>query len=203
MNDRRCRNGGSRRTPKPVPAALAVALLAMACGAASAQDDAPLQSPECLRALDALQRQEAAAAAAASRPDAGDRASVARRPPDDARGPQRLDLPAPLQAARHRAAVACLGARADLPLPPRRPVLTAPISAPPIGYGSLPPALPTLADPARAPPVRIAPPPVTVTTCDAVSCWTSDGMRWQRSGAGLVGPGGMCSGVAGGVLRCP
>ena len=199
MNDRCCRDVGSCRTTKPALAALA---FAMACGAAGAQDDAPLRSPDCLRALDALQRQEAAVAAAASRPDPGEHASVPRRPPDDAREPHRAELPAPLQAARHRAAIACLGARADLPLPPRRPLETAPISPPPIGRGPSP-ALPTLADPARTPPVRIAPPPVTVTTCDVVGCWTSDGMRWQRSGAGLVGPGGMCSGVPGGALRCP
>ncbi|MCA0242673.1 MAG: hypothetical protein LCI02_17625 [Proteobacteria bacterium] len=105
-----------------------------------------------------------------------------------------------LTAARRQAAVACLGPAA------------AAASGPPLGARQvLPPApamgigVPRLVSPSSAaapPPVPAPRPPVSITSCDPVGCWASDGSRLQRAGPMLIGPRGMCSSAAG-VLSCP
>jgi hypothetical protein len=44
--------------------------------------------------------------------------------------------------------------------------------------------------------------PKSITSCDALGCWASDGTRLQRVGPNLLGPRGFCS-APGGVLQCP
>ena len=157
---------------------------ALACSAPAAQPGDPLASGGCLRALDALQAQEAAAAA-------GDRPEARERP----------RTLVGLLRARRQAALACLGSRADAPAgrptPAQEPVVVAPVRD--LAPLLLPPgpALPQAASPRGPQPFPM------VTTCDAVACWTSDGSRLPRTGAGLVGPRGPCTGVPGTPLQCP
>lgn len=157
-----------------VPIAAVLAGWAMAAGA---QDDDPLQSPACRRALevlDAQQRERPATEGAASAP-----ASRAR-----------------LQVLRREASVACLGTAPDRA--PQRARLQTPIEVAP------PAPAPAARRPATAAPPavpRVAAPAV-ITSCDANGCWASDGSRLQRMGPDLVGPRGVCS-VQGAVLNCP
>jgi hypothetical protein len=163
---------------------------AFAASAAMAQAGDPLRSADCRRALDVLQAQEAAAAAL---------------PLSDGQpaGRKRLGANAPLETARRRAAGACLGARADAPVPPLPQHLAQPaIAVAPVAMPRPLPPLPLPAAPAVALPRKVEP-PTTVTACDAVACWASDGSRLPRTGAGLVGPRGLCSGVPGALLQCP
>jgi len=45
-------------------------------------------------------------------------------------------------------------------------------------------------------------PLVTITGCDALGCWASDGTRLLKDGQNLIGPRGFCS-RQGTVLICP
>jgi hypothetical protein len=199
----------------PLLAALArrVALpvvLGLAAGAASAQSRGPafepvapvrasgdpLQSAPCRQALDQLQAQEAAAPMGAS-------------PGGSAAGADRAHVAAPLQAARRRAAAACLASRADPPRPQR-------LAEPPIAVSRV--GLPPLADeppgalraPSRSPapialpgaPMRPPERPLTVLGCDAGGCWANDGSRLNRVGPMLSGPQGICT-LQGSQLLCP
>jgi hypothetical protein len=164
---------------------------AFAASAAMAQAGDPLRSADCHRALDVLQAQEEAAAAALP-PPGGQPA-----------GRKRLGANAPLETVRRRAAGACLGARADAPVPPLPQHLAQPaIVVAPVAMPRPLPPLPPSAAAAVALPRRVGP-PTTVTACDAVACWASDGSRLPRTGAGLIGPRGLCSGVPGALLQCP
>jgi hypothetical protein len=158
-------------------------LVALFAAAAAAQSTDPLQSPQCLAALDALQAREAASSTAAA--GAG-RASA----PDAA-----------LQAQRRVTARACLGGRADPPPAPAR-FAQPPLAVPPV-QAARPAAPATLRiEPVRPSPRQLAPPP-SVTSCDAAGCWTSEGMRLHRVGPDLLsGPRGHCS-VQGTLLHCP
>lgn len=168
---------------------LTLALSGGCAAAASSEPDPgdPLQSAECLQALDALQTQEAAAAPTpmASAPFRGSRL----RAPDSG-----------LEAARRRTAAACLRNRADPP-PARQPYVQAPLVVPPLA--AAPPRLPLPR--AHEPPPPIATParrPRFITTCDAVGCWADDGSRLHRVGPNLRGPRGACT-VQGTLLQCP
>ena len=162
-------------------APLAFALL-LGAGVAHSQDD-PLETPACRDALDAVRAQEAAASAA--------------READAARRGAALKG---LEAARQKAAHACLRSRADRP-PPQGRLAQPPLSVPP---SALPPPAPRVTAtpaPAAAPPQ--AAPLVSITSCDAAGCWASDGSRLQRAGPNaLLGPRGMCT-TSGSVLLCP
>jgi hypothetical protein len=157
------------------PAGPVLLLAALAGGPSPAQTAALTESPACRRALDALDALEATSAK--------DRAA---RPA--------------LEAARHRAAVACLGGRdAPASAPPRaaQPAVTpAPARpGPPIAIPMPVPASP------RTPPPRPAP-ALTVTGCDATGCWASDGTRLQRVGPNLMTPGGHTCTTSGALLHC-
>lgn len=145
---------------------------------APAQSADPLQSPACRQALTALSAQEARDRGA------GAAAGAAAKPA--------------LDSARRRAASACLTRRDDGPAVASRSAQPPP-TVPPVA------ALPRVPAPAAATPQRplpATPPPLTITGCDAVGCWSSDGTRLQRIGADLLGPRGFCITTAG-VLSCP
>ena len=164
---------------------LLVATVAIMSGASAAQGD-PLRSSECLLALRELEVQEAAAAAAVRRQAAGDHPGQ--------------PAAALLDPLRRHAAQACLASRPDTPPPARRlaqpPVSVAPVAPPPAARTTMPPA-----GQVTQPAVRI-PPLISLTGCDPMGCWASDGTRLQRSGPALVGPRGVCS-LQGAVLACP
>lgn len=150
----------------------------VAAGTGVAQDADRMNTPECRRALEALQTQEAQA-------------------PAEATG-ARTDLQQ-LEALRRQAARACLGGTGD-PAP-------AAARSPPPPVTVSPPARTQQPPPARvmpsAPPVVLPPPaPAGMASCDAAGCWTSDGTRLRRSGPTLFGPHGPCT-VRGTVLQCP
>jgi len=158
----------------------------------------PLRAPPCVRALEALQMQEAAAEAA--RPAA---------PPGPASAGARQADPR-LEAARRAAASACLRSRAD-PAAVRQPDarlpdVRQPGVQPPIALQPLPTTRPprTLSTPRPTPSPVTRPPdrPRVVTTCDAIGCWADDGSRLDRVGPNLRGPRGLCT-LQGTLLSCP
>jgi hypothetical protein len=188
--------------------AFTIALAGIAAAGAAAD---PLQSPECRSALEAMQRREAALAAAASAP-----ASVPAAPASATAGPGTSSvLPeqhrtraadARLEKLRREAARACLASRADAPAPTPQRLAQPPLAVPPV-------AGPPLHAPSRATgaasalpagPVPVPRPaaPIVVTTCDATGCWTSDGRRLDRAGPNLLGPRGLCT-LQGALLQCP
>jgi hypothetical protein len=153
--------------------------LALAAVASLAHGADPLKSSECTQALEALQAQEAAMIAA-QRKDAGEQAQPL----------------ATLQALRRQAAHACLGSRLDAPPRVER------LARPPIAVAPVAPHAPA-APPVPAatpPPIRI-PPLRTITVCDPIGCFASDGTRLSRVGPMLFGPLGLCT-VQGAVLSC-
>lgn len=154
--------------------------LALAASTSLAQGTDPLRSTECAQALEALQAQEAAVIAAAQRKDAGEQAG---------------QLVA-LEALRRLAAHACLGSRLDAPLQVGR------LARPPIAVAPVTPrSTVVLPVPVAAlPPIPI-PPWKTITACDPMGCWASDGTRLSRMGPILVGPLGLCTDL-GAVLSC-
>ncbi len=176
-----------------MPLRLIFPTLALACATAAAQATGTTRSPDCERALRALQAREDVAASA---PDAAPRTDGRRRAPD-----------ARLLALRRQAAQVCLGGKADLPVPQRQvhpPVTVAPVIAPPpIEPPPIAPVVapPVSAAPPAAPPPRNAPPTV-ITSCDPTGCWASDGSRLNRMGQNLLGPRGLCT-VQGNLLQCP
>ena len=102
------------------------------------------------------------------------------------------------QGLRRTAARQCLGGDGSLMSPSqhtlRSPIAVAPIAAAP---RSVTPVA-TPAPPALAPNA----PPLTLSSCDATGCFASDGSRLTRTGAGLIGPRGLCT-VQGNFLQCP
>jgi hypothetical protein len=162
------------------PLAFTSLLLAAVCAAAQAPQD-PLQSPECRKAMSALQAEEAASA-----PYAPPAASAPAIPPR-------------LAALRRAAARACLGTQADtLPAPQRALQPPVVIQAPPLPPPASAPRLPSPAVTLPPPPER----PRFVTSCDPGGCWASDGTRLQRAGPNLIGPRGFCT-QQGALLSCP
>jgi hypothetical protein len=165
-----------QRSMKP-PACAALMLLCLgAVHGATAQATDPLQGSACREALAALDTHERRAASA----------------------PAAAEAKAALLDARRRAASACLALRDDVPAARSR-MAQPPLAALPIAPlpRALPPAAPA---PPRA--VPAVPPPLTITSCDATGCWSSDGTRLQRVGPELLGPRGFCTTTAG-VLNCP
>jgi len=160
--------------------------LALVATAGAAQDADPLQATACIRALDALQAHEAATIAAARHKGAGERVE--------------RTMPAKLEMLRRQAARDCLGSRLDAPQPVQRsaqpPVTVAPAAPPPATWAVMPPV------PAAVPPPIRIPPLQTLTACDPMGCWASDGTRLQRFGSTLYGTHGLCT-VQGAVLSCP
>lgn len=162
--------------------------LLLAVQAAPAQDEDALRSDPCRSALAALQAQEAAAAAT----------TPAREPEADEAAHQAAL--ARLNAARDRAARACLQGRADQPARPGR-MAPPPLSVPPLAV--TPHTAPLPPPPTGIPlPLPRAAQPVSITSCDALGCWASDGTRLPRAGPNLIGPRGFCT-APGGVLHCP
>lgn len=103
-----------------------------------------------------------------------------------------------IEALRRRATLACLGGSGGSARP--KPIVRPPVEvAPPVV--DVPPAQPAAAAAPPPPPLEIER-PATITSCDAAGCWTSDGIRLNRSGPLLVGPGGACV-TSGHVVRCP
>ncbi len=148
-------------------------------------EDLP-KSPACRTALQALNQAEDALAdtAAAASAEATER---------------RRSVAVQLQPLRRRVADACLGGLTTSP-PPSQHTLVVP--APPARPAT---ATPRLLTPATPPVVVTAPRPdvpVTVTTCNAVTCLGSDGSTLTRVGPNLVGPRGACT-VQGIFVRCP
>jgi hypothetical protein len=133
-------------------------------------------SPACDSALAALRAEEDAA--------------IASR----ARGTTATPPPARLLAQRRVAARACLGS-ADAPRP-------ATAARPPVVVPGivLPTPAPAATAAAPAPPQQRA--LLTVTGCDALGCWASDGTRLVLQGQQLLGPRGACM-RQGDVLTCP
>jgi hypothetical protein len=165
---------------------LAAFATALACQGAFAQQDDRVHSAACRQALDALQAQEAAVAAA-SAPQGSPQPRAARTR---------------LLALQREAATACLGgSRAKRRSPPTgaTQLLQQPVSVPPVSAEPAP-ALPQAVQPAVTLPAPA--PPLTVTACDAAGCLASDGTRLQWVGPNLLGPRGMCS-VQGATLQCP
>jgi len=172
---------------RPILVLLAATLAGSAALAqsSSAAGD-PLQAPECRQALAALHEIEAAAADAAK----------AQTPRPAASTP---GIDPKLAAARKSAARRCLASRADPPV--RGRLAQPPLAVPPVA-GVRPPPVTTPAV-AATPPRAPAPPPlVSITSCDAAGCWTSDGARLNRVGPTLWGSHGACS-VVGTVVHCP
>jgi hypothetical protein len=157
--------------------------LALAALSALAQDGPAPPAGDCARALQSLRADEDAAAQARQAGKAAHRAALQR-----------------LQAQRERAVHACLQGRADAPAPAARG-LAPPPGVPPLAYPAPVVPQPAPAPALPAPPPRAAP-PVSITSCDALGCWASDGTRLQRTGPGLLGPRGFCS-APGGLLSCP
>jgi hypothetical protein len=151
--------------------------LLLGAGQALAQPADPLQSPACKQALAALQAAEEKLPA-----KQGDGAESARR----------NLLPWQQAAAR-----ACLGAAADPERPPGAARLVLPNPVLPTR-----PALTVPAQRAMPPPAPRPAPLLSITSCDALGCWASDGTRLQRLGGALLGPQGFCS-AHGTVLNCP
>jgi hypothetical protein len=159
--------------------ALATLLVLMTGAPADAAPPAATGSPKsaiCVQALDTLREQE-------------DRAIAATRERIDAARQRMLQ-------ARRTAALACLGEPGDdaAPQPGRieAPTAAAPRAAP----------APRLRQPAARAAVPAPPVPRTLGACDTNGCWTSDGVRLQRVGPQLLGPGGFCS-TAGATVQCP
>jgi hypothetical protein len=117
-----------------------------------------------------------------------------------AEGHDRRTALAELKAAQQHAAIACLGGRADSPPPPGR-FAQPPISVAPITGAPPAPPPPSPAGPVPTLPKKVEP-PTTVTACDALGCWASDGSRLQRVGPHLLGPRGLCT-TQGALLHCP
>lgn len=167
----------------------ALLLLALLPLAAIAQPDDPLRTPECRKAVAAVEAEEAAAVLRDPKPQRGEPAASAPVP-----SPRLLSL-------RRAAARACLGTHADVLPAPQRPMLL-----PPSALQA--PAIPPPASATRLPPVppitlpRPAERPQFVTSCDAGGCWASDGTRLQRAGPNLIGPRGFCT-QQGALLNCP
>ena len=165
-------------TRLPVLVLVLLGTAALRASGASREPNDPLQAPQCREAIDALGTQEAAAASA----------------------PGTRAVDPKLMAARKRAAQVCPATRAELPPAVSRlaqpPLAVAPVidSRPPIASPA-----PTAASPARVP---TAPPLVSITSCDAAGCWTSDGRRLNRVGPTLWSGRGACT-VQGTVVRCP
>lgn len=155
-------------------------------------------SPECQRALEAVQAQEA-------------RSLSAQRAHPAPAGSAPVISPG-LRAARERAARVCLAAApaaaGDVQRMAQPPQSVAPVAGPkaPAPRPAVPlPAAPVAAPaPAPAPPV-VAPRSQQLTTllgCDPSGCWASDGSRMERAGPNLIGPRGLCT-QEGAFLRCP
>lgn len=158
-------------------------LLAAAAGAVRGQD--ALQSATCRQALNALRVQEQASVAEAERGlgPAARQASLLR-----------------LAQARQQAAQTCLQGRTEVSPPAPQRFVTPPLSVPPVALPA-PTVLPMPVTPLPPAPPRVSP-PVSITSCDALGCWASDGTRLQRAGPNLLGPRGFCS-APGGLLHCP
>ena len=157
------------------------ALLAVLAGPiGAAQEGGRLSSPDCRRAMDALQVQEA-------------RASEASQA-------DRRDALKQVEASRRDAARTCLGGTGDPPPLTSRFVQPPPIAAPPAAAHPAPPPRPTPVVPMVSPPLQRQ--PTVVMACDAAGCWTSDGSRLVRQGPFLAGPRGLCTGQ-GVMVHCP
>jgi hypothetical protein len=172
---------------------LLVLTAALTASTAMAERDDILSSKDCRHALASLEVQEAASSAAVQ---ASSPSGSQQSPAPDLR----------LLSLRRLAARACLGGHTELPSAEQR-YSTPPIAVPPIvavpPVAAVPPPPPVL--PSSRPlvqPSRPVEPLTTITACDAVGCWASDGTRLHRVGPNLQGPRGLCS-VQGGVLHCP
>jgi len=159
----------------------AIAALGSMAFAAEAPD--PTASPACREALAQLDRQEAAA----TRDGA---ASAVREP---------------VRQARREAAAACLRGPADGPPPNTvRPPVS--VTVPEVLRPPATPGVPTAPPASTAPRAPSPSMPTTLSTCDALGCWTSDGTRLQRAGPGLIGPRGPCTPTGttvGAIVTCP
>lgn len=195
--------------------ALLATLLVLAAPAVEAQATAVARSPECQAALQALAAAEDAAIA-------GQAAHAAHAAQTARSGALQAPPPAAVLQRRRIAARACLGVddvvvRAPASMPGPGPGAlagrTGPAGEPatpigPISPISLVPPVPPIprvapAAPPRVAPAPIRPPPlVTLTACDPLGCWTSDGQRLPQHGPHLLGPRGLCV-PHGPFLACP
>lgn len=160
---------------------LAALLLSLWASATTAVDADP-PSNACSRALAAMQAREAELAALA-------RADAPPRTPTDARW----------QALRADAARTCLGRGSAASVPPARSAQP-PVAVPPVVVPATPPETAQRRTPAPLPPPDRRP-PMSVMSCDAAGCWTSDGARLPHTGRNPLDPRVRCS-VQGQVVMC-
>jgi len=111
---------------------------------------------------------------------------------------------AKLAELKRDAARTCLGGDGTPSPAPQhvgqQPIVIAPVAPIAVSPNPSGPRLPALTSSAL-PPASVAP-LKSITTCDAVGCWASDGTRLQKVGPNLLGPKGFCT-VQGSVLNCP
>ena len=160
--------------PRSISACSLFACLLGLCAQAHAQD--PMHSPACDTARQELE--------AALNDEASPRAARTEK----------------LQAARKKAALACLGPTRGQPQRSGapQPAQTVPVpSIAPSPHVAVP--SPSIA-PAREP-IAI-PRPAAVTTCDPAGCWDAEGRTINQMGPFMVGPNGLCS-AQGGAVSCP
>jgi hypothetical protein len=82
----------------------------------------------------------------------------------------------------------------------KQPISVAPVAPVAVSPHSSGPRLPAHTS-SRPPPASVAP-LTSITSCDTVGCWASDGTRLQKVGPNLLGPKGFCT-VQESVLNCP
>lgn len=156
-------------------------------GMAAAAPELP-QSDACRLALQELEQAESALMAASAASSAADPEERQRR------------ITARLFPQRQRVADACLGGLSSSAPPSRGatpPALPrqAPVPAPRVQPPLRPEALPPLSLPRPEPPLSIG-------SCNAASCVTSDGSTLTRVGPMLLGPRGLCT-RQGVFVSCP
>jgi hypothetical protein len=108
---------------------------------------------------------------------------------------------AKLAGLKRTAARTCLGSNTALSPAPQH-VGQQPISVAPVPVPQRPSGTRLPAHTSSPPPQVSVRPLISITSCDALGCWASDGSHLQRVGPNLLGPKGFCSAQVS-VLNCP
>lgn len=111
---------------------------------------------------------------------------------------------AKLAELKRVAARTCLGGDGTAPPVPQqigqKPISVAPVS--PVAVTPNPSGLGLPEHTSPRPTTASVAPLTSITSCDPVGCWASDGTRLQKVGPNLLGPKGFCT-VQGYALNCP